>query len=270
MGRFRYSVPAAVAFALLIVSVGVTATFAQSSGSGASVSVTGTDGMGVIFRSAPGGAAIGSFSDGTKLLVVGDNQQAAGRAWRNVRSPEGAVGWVATDYLSGTANAPGSTTTQASLRPGGAAGTSLQIIKTGGLNAILRDAPGGTQIGSYAEGSAMSLVSADAREAGGRQWRNVRGPDGKTGWMAALLLGEGGTPATNTNLVSSRSPFTLTADMRARALAARARAVPLTSTGNQSNPTDKPSDPTKPTSPSNKPPSSSSSSSSSSPSNKKP
>jgi SH3-like domain-containing protein len=242
VGRFRYSVPAAVAFALLIVGVSSTSTFAQTAGNGAQVTVTGTSGSGVNFRVTPGGAAIASFPDGTKLTVVGQDQQATGRTWRNVRSPDGVVGWVAADYLSGTAQAPGSSTTQAANRPGAATGTALQIVKTGGMNGVIRDNPGGTQVGSYPEGTSMTLVSSDAREAGGREWKNVKGPDGKSGWMASFLLNDssgGVTVAAPSNPTTARSPFTLTADMRARALAARARAVPLTSTPSDTKKDDK-------------------------------
>ena len=271
MGRFGYSAPAAVAFALLFASVSVTPTLAQNSTNGTSVSVTGTDRSGVHFRATPGGASIGTFPDGTRLLVVGENQQASGRTWRNVRSPNGVVGWVAADYLSGTANAPESTTTQAAYRPGAAPGSSLQVVKTGGLNAVVRDNPGGTQIGSYPEGTSMTLAGAEARQVGGREWKNVRGPDGKTGWMASFLLSgdSGPTVADRSTLLSSRSPFTLTADMRSRALAARARAVPLAATGNSNKPTST-TDTKKESPASNTSSNSSSSTSSSSAAQKKP
>jgi hypothetical protein len=236
--RFRKSVPAAVAFALLMASATIPSSFAQGTAGGTSVTVSGTGGSGLNFRSTPGGSIIRTFPEGTKVLLVGDSQQAAGRTWRHVRSPEGIVGWMAADYLSGTANAPESTTTQASYRPSGVSGASLHVVKTGGMNAIMRDNPGGTQIGSYPEGSTLTLVSSTAKEAGGREWKNVRGPDGKTGWMASFLLSGDSSAAvantggnSNSSLLTSRSPFTLTSDMRARALAARARAVPIEATG---------------------------------------
>src|SRR5687768_235082 len=166
----------------------IPSTFAQNTPSGPTVTVSGTGGSGLNFRATPGGSIIRSFPLGTRVIVVGNDQQAAGRTWKNVRSPEGVVGWMASDYLSGTANAPESTTTQAAYRPGAtgaATGSSLQVVKTGGMNAIIRDNPGGTQVGSYPEGTSLSLVSSTAREAGGREWKNVRGPDGKTGWMAS-------------------------------------------------------------------------------------
>jgi hypothetical protein len=183
---------------------------------------------------------------------------------------------MAADYLSGTVNAPGSTTTQAAYRPSGVTGSSLHVVKTGGMNAIMRDNPGGTQIASYPEGSSLTLVSTTAKEAGGREWKNVRGPDGKSGWMASFLLsGDASTAIANTStnssssLLASRSPFTLTSDMRARALAARARAVPLSATGSSTTEdkktvdTSKQSDTKSASSSSSKPTSSSTSSSAS-------
>jgi SH3-like domain-containing protein len=248
MERLRKSVPAAVAFALLIASATISSSFAQGTAGGATLTVSNTGGSGVNFRATPGGAIIKTFPEGTKMLVVGDNQQADGRSWRNVRSPDGVVGWMAADFLSGTAQAPESTTTQVSTGASNVAGSTLTIVKTGGMNAVIRDNPGGTQIGSYPEGTSMTLVSATPREADNREWKNVRGPDGKSGWMASFLLsGESaGVVASNptssgSNPLTSRSPFTLTADMRARALAARARAVPLSATGtNTSNSQNKP------------------------------
>ena len=238
--RLRKSAPAAVAFALLMASASIPSSFAQGTAGGTTVTVSGTGGSGLNFRAAPNGSIIRSYPLGTRVMVVGSDQQVAGRSWKNVRSPDGVVGWMAADYLSGTANAPESTTTQAAYRPSGTSGGTLQVVKTGGMNAIMRDNPGGTQIASYPEGSNLTLVSSTAREAGGREWKNVRGPDGKSGWMASFLLsGEGSAAVANTNstnssntLLASRSPFTLTSDMRARALAARARSGPLAATGN--------------------------------------
>jgi SH3-like domain-containing protein len=235
--RLRKSIPAAVAFALLMASATIPSSLAQGTVGGTTLTVSNTGGTGLNFRATPGGSIIKTFPEGTKMLLVGDSQQADGKNWRNVRSPDGIVGWMSADFLSGTAQVPESTTTQVSTGASSVTGSTLKIVKTGGMNAVIRDNPGGIQIGSYPEGTSLTLVSSTAREADGREWKNVRGPDGKSGWMASFLLsGDGATvantPASNgSNLLTSRSPFTLTADMRARALAARARAVPLSVTG---------------------------------------
>ena len=238
MERLRKSVPA-VAFALLMASATIPSSFAQGTTGATTLTVSNTGGSGVNFRATPGGAIIKTFPEGTKMLLVGDSQQADGKTWRNVRSPDGVVGWMAADFLSGTAQAPESTTAQVSTGASSVAGSTLRIVKTGGMNAVIRDNPGGIQVGSYPEGTSLTLISATAKEADGREWKNVRGPDGKSGWMASFLLSpDSGATVANTpansggsNPLTSRSPFTLTADMRARALAARARAVPLSVTG---------------------------------------
>jgi len=249
--RLRKSVPAAVAFALLMASATIPSSFAQGSAGGTTLTVANTGGTGLNFRATPGGSIIKTFPEGTKMLLVGDSQQADGKTWRNVRSPDGVVGWMSADFLSGTAQAPESTAAQVSTGASSVAGATLKIVKTGGMNAVIRDNPGGTQIGSYPEGTSLTLVAASGREADGREWKNVRGPDGKSGWMASFLLSGDSATIANTpassgsNLLTSRSPFTLTADMRSRALAARARAVPLSVTGtgtsNTTNTTNNPS-----------------------------
>jgi len=40
-----------------------------------------------------------SVADGTVLIVIGPDQQAAGRSWRNVQAEDGAKGWIAADLL---------------------------------------------------------------------------------------------------------------------------------------------------------------------------
>lgn len=235
MGRLvRTSLIIVVILALMIPNI--SSSFAQSgTSSGQALTVVNTDGQGVNFRASPGGAPIGSWADGSKMTEVGDSKQASGRTWRNVRAPDGTTGWIASDFLS---NSAGSTTLAAVRTSSG-----LTVGKTDGQNAVLRDAPGGAQIASYPEGTSMSLVSNDTKQAAGRDWRNVKGPDGKSGWMAALLLLGDAAPVTVANnpaaapstsarpaataTSGSGSPFTLTADMRTRALAARSRAVPL-------------------------------------------
>jgi len=63
------------------------------------VIVNGTGGQGVWVRREPGGDPIRVWPDGTPMLVVGADQQADGRTWRNVWTLDGVNGWTAADYL---------------------------------------------------------------------------------------------------------------------------------------------------------------------------
>lgn len=60
--------------------------------------IAGTDGDGARLRRTPGGDALKVYSDGTRLVQIGPDQNVQGTVWRNVRAPDGAVGWVAAQY----------------------------------------------------------------------------------------------------------------------------------------------------------------------------
>lgn len=66
------------------------------------VRVANTDGDGANMRQDPstGGAVIRLVEDGTVLDLIGEDRQADGRTWRNVRTPEGAAGWIVSDFLA--------------------------------------------------------------------------------------------------------------------------------------------------------------------------
>lgn len=62
--------------------------------------VGNTDGAGAFIRRTPTITdKIRAWPDGTQMLVVGDEQQSEGIAWKNVRDPDGNVGWVPSQYL---------------------------------------------------------------------------------------------------------------------------------------------------------------------------
>lgn len=68
--------------------------------------VANTDGDGVAVRKTPGSTErLSAWLEGTRMLVVGPDQQAGGRLWRNVRDPNGVVGWVPSEYLAAPAPA---------------------------------------------------------------------------------------------------------------------------------------------------------------------
>jgi uncharacterized protein YraI len=66
-----------------------------------SVRVVRTDGDGLSLRSRPSATAprLAVIREGTLLEVIGEDRQAEGRTWRNVRQEGGATGWAAADYL---------------------------------------------------------------------------------------------------------------------------------------------------------------------------
>lgn len=62
--------------------------------------IAGTDGEGVRLRRTPGGDAIKVYEEGVRLEQVGPDQDVQGTLWRNVRAPDGTVGWVAAQYTA--------------------------------------------------------------------------------------------------------------------------------------------------------------------------
>jgi hypothetical protein len=64
------------------------------------VTVDSTDGEGVWVRRQPAGEPMRVWSDGSPMLIVGEDQFADGRAWRNVSTLDGQTGWVAADFVT--------------------------------------------------------------------------------------------------------------------------------------------------------------------------
>jgi hypothetical protein len=63
--------------------------------------VANTGGDGIWIRKTPGtGDKLKAWPDGTAMVVVGPDQSVDGAAWKNVRDPDGTVGWVAAAYLT--------------------------------------------------------------------------------------------------------------------------------------------------------------------------
>jgi hypothetical protein len=65
------------------------------------VRVAGTDGTGVSLREKPSTTSrrLIVVPEGARLVVVGEDTQAEGRTWRNVRTSTGATGWVASQFV---------------------------------------------------------------------------------------------------------------------------------------------------------------------------
>lgn len=73
------------------------------------VRVTGAGADGVNMRAEPSATAarVKLLRDGQQLEIAGENRDAGGRTWRNVRDPsDGATGWVAAEFVTAASAAP--------------------------------------------------------------------------------------------------------------------------------------------------------------------
>ncbi|MFN8636866.1 MAG: cellulase family glycosylhydrolase [Chloroflexota bacterium] len=68
---------------------------------GPTVRVTGTEGQGVTIRDKPAlaGRKLAVAPEGSRLTVVGDDAEADGHTWRNIKTASGVTGWAAAEYL---------------------------------------------------------------------------------------------------------------------------------------------------------------------------
>ncbi len=72
-----------------------------------SLRVGNTDKMGVyIRRAAVMSDIIKAWPDGAVMVVIGADQQAEGRLWKNIRDPDGNEGWVPAAFLFGASPDP--------------------------------------------------------------------------------------------------------------------------------------------------------------------
>jgi hypothetical protein len=72
-----------------------------SDSTGQTVRVANTDGSGVSLRDKPSlaGKRLTVVPEGTRMQIVSADVQADGHTWRNVKTPGGAAGWVAGEYV---------------------------------------------------------------------------------------------------------------------------------------------------------------------------
>lgn len=82
-------------------SVGASPGATKPSASGEQVRVVDTGGQGARLRERPSSTApqLKLIAEATVVEVVGPDQQAEGRAWRNVRDATGSTGWIAAELL---------------------------------------------------------------------------------------------------------------------------------------------------------------------------
>jgi hypothetical protein len=72
-----------------------------SAAPGVRMKIANTEGQGANMRQRPSTTApvLRTLPEGTVVEVIGGETQAEGRAWRNIRDPGGATGWVAAELL---------------------------------------------------------------------------------------------------------------------------------------------------------------------------
>jgi hypothetical protein len=80
------------------------------------------------------------------------------------------------------------------------------VIRTGGLGAILRDAPDGTDVGFLAEADAVQVIGGP-ETIEDEIWWQIRTQDGEEGWLLGVLLATlTPTPSATPSLVASPTP----------------------------------------------------------------
>jgi hypothetical protein len=62
--------------------------------------VADTGGRGLRLHWTPAGQLAGVLTEGTRVQLLNEREEAYGLEWVKVRDPEGRVGWVAARYLT--------------------------------------------------------------------------------------------------------------------------------------------------------------------------
>jgi predicted chitinase/murein DD-endopeptidase MepM/ murein hydrolase activator NlpD len=137
---------------------------------------------GVRLRAQPGTGQpilVPDLGNGTVVSDLGTAAvEADGHRWRQVRTSNGTVGWVAAEFLARS--------DQPRVEP--PPPERFQIIDAG---VRLRERPGTSQrilLENIGRGAVVTALSAHAAEADGHSWLNVRTSAGLVGWVARELL----------------------------------------------------------------------------------
>ncbi len=124
--------------------------------------VGNTGGDGVWLRRSPAMAdRLRAWPDGTAMVVVGEDREAEGRVWKNVKDPAGNVGWIPAEYLvrpTATQAAGATGTPQAAQKQDGCLRPTPSFAEhlAGGLSF-----PGGAVAGAQAIG--VGLATSDGK-----------------------------------------------------------------------------------------------------------
>lgn len=186
--------------------------------------VANAGGGGVNLRRDPGqgGERLSTLPEGTLVEIVGPDRTVDGMNWRNVRTLQGDVGWIAADFLAAEGAAPiaaipgsGATILPVATAPGasGASGASAprpttgvasasatrgQVGNTGGQGANIRSEPGssGRVLKTLPDGANLEVLGPE-KEVDGTIWRQVRDPaTGVTGWIVRGAVAPAGSMPT--------------------------------------------------------------------------
>jgi len=199
----------------------------QGIGQRLQVANTGNEGANLRRDPGQGGERLKTIQDGTVVEVVGPDRTVDGIIWKNVRDPQGEVGWIASSYLAAegslpAAGIPGSNlgpvggtpsaaSTAAAPRPttgvASSSATRGQVGNTNGQGANIRSEPGasGRILKTLAEGANIEVLGEE-REVDGQVWRRVRDTQsGVTGWIVRGAVAPAGSVATPVP-VTTRAP----------------------------------------------------------------
>jgi len=77
----------------------------------AAVYVVNTDRQGVTMRQTPGGAPVGVIPEGAAVSLTGEEQRVDGRLWKQVKTSNDSLGWVAAEFLSASTTSAVATVT---------------------------------------------------------------------------------------------------------------------------------------------------------------
>lgn len=186
--------------------------------------VSSSGGGGVNLRRDPGstGERLKTLPDGTLLELAGPDRTVDGAIWRNVRDPQGEIGWVSGEFLvpEGSASLTGIPGSGATILPPATSSTSSgpsataaprpttgvaassatrgQVGNTGGQGANIRSEPGsnGRVLKTLADGSNLEVLGPE-KEIDGVIWRQVRDPgSGVTGWIVRGAVAPAGSVPT--------------------------------------------------------------------------
>jgi len=145
--------------------------------------VAGTDGGSVTAQRSPESTdGVATYPDGTRLRVVGESVDATGKAWSAVQGPDGTRGYIPADSLTHSPPPAPSPTPQPARQ--------VYVTNTDGLGVYVRRVPQlAAHIRAYPDGTVFDIVGEDSKGEG-MTWRNVRTPDGITGYVPAQYVAD--------------------------------------------------------------------------------